>query len=239
MSQTLLLFDLDGTLVDSADIICAAQGQAFAALGLPAPSRERSLSIVGLSLSEAFSELAGKDGPVEALCEAYRQAFYALRTHPDALERLYPGAQDLITSLGQNETSMLGIATGKSQRGVRAICDAYGWNGVFKVIQTSDDAPSKPHPGMVLQASALSGIPLVRTLMIGDSSFDMKMAKSAGVSAIGVSWGFQSVPILRAAGADVIVESFDALAVALAAFNAGEREFEALQFEALQFEASQ
>ena len=219
MSRTLLLFDLDGTLVDSADIICAAQGNAFAALGMPAPTRERSLSIVGLSLHEAFTVLVGEDGPVEALCEAYKQAFFELRSRADAMERLFPGAREIISTLSKRAEYTLGIATGKSQRGVRAICDAYGWHGLFDTIQTADDAPSKPHPAMVQQAAAQSGIDLARTLMIGDSSFDMKMAKSAGATAIGVSWGFQSVPILQESGADVIVDSFEALAEAIAAFS--------------------
>ena len=211
MSRTLLLFDLDGTLVDSADIICAAQAQAFAALGLPAPTRAASLSIVGLSLDEAFSVLVGPEGPVRALSEAYKQAFFALRSHPDDLEQLYAGAADLITRLASHDHLALGIATGKSRRGVTAICDKYGWNGLFETVQTADDAPSKPHPAMVEQASAETGIALSRTVMIGDSSYDMRMAKAAGAHAIGVSWGFQSVDDLLTAGADEIVQSFAAL----------------------------
>jgi len=216
MTRTLLLFDLDGTLVDSANIICAAQAQAFAALSLPAPTRERSLSIVGLSLHEAFTVLVGADGPVEALCDAYRQAFFALRSHPDELETLYAGAADLIAAHARMEHVAMGIATGKSRRGVNAICDKYRWHGLFETVQTSDDAPSKPHPAMVQQAAQESGIPLERTLMIGDSSFDMLMAKAAGAHAIGVSWGFQSVEDLLKAGADEIVDSFDALEASIA-----------------------
>lgn len=210
--RTLLLFDIDGTLVNSEGIILTAQSRAFAALGLPAPSRERGLSIVGLSLTEAFEVLAGKDGPIEALTEAYRQAFFGLRQEGGELESLFVGAGELVASLHQGGRHVLGIATGKSQRGVQAIIETYRWQGIFQTVQTSDDAPSKPHPGMIQNACRQTGIAPAQTLMIGDSSFDMRMAKAAGAQAIAVSWGFQPVEALRDAGADHVVESFAELA---------------------------
>lgn len=218
-SRTLLLFDLDGTLLDSAEMILESQRLAFTALGLPVPSREQGLSIVGLSLREAFVALVGEDGPVEELAEAYRQSFHTLRTRGAELEQLFPGVKPLIAGLAASEPHCLGIATGKSQRGVRAVLDSYGWQDVFRVIQTSDDAPSKPHPGMIENACRATGIAPQRTVMIGDSSFDMKMAKAAGAYAIGVSWGFQSVDLLRETGADEIVEDFAALEQAIARFG--------------------
>ncbi len=218
-SRTLLLFDLDGTLLDSAEMILESQRLAFTAIGLPVPSRERGLSIVGLSLREAFVELVGEDGPVEDLAEAYRQSFHGLRTQGGELEQLFPGVKPLIASLAGSDPHCLGIATGKSQRGVRAVLDSYGWHDVFRVIQTSDDAPSKPHPGMIENACRATGIAQQRTVMIGDSSFDMRMAKAAGAYAIGVAWGFQSVDLLREAGADEIVEDFTALEQAIARFG--------------------
>lgn len=218
-NRTLLLFDLDGTLLDSAEMILECQRLAFTAIGLPVPSRERGLSIVGLSLREAFVELVGGHGPVEDLAEAYRQSFHALRMQGAELERLFPGVKPLLAELAASEPHCLGIATGKSQRGVRAVLGSYGWEGVFRTIQTSDDAPSKPHPGMIENACRETGIAPERTVMIGDSSFDMKMAKAAGAHAIGVSWGFQGVDLLRETGADEIVEDFDALSTAIARFG--------------------
>ncbi|MCZ8271247.1 MAG: HAD-IA family hydrolase [Beijerinckiaceae bacterium] len=218
-NRTLLLFDLDGTLLDSAEMILECQRLAFTAMGLPVPSRERGLSIVGLSLREAFVELVGEHGPVEELAEAYRQSFHALRMQGTELERLFPGVKPLLAELAASEPHCLGIATGKSQRGVRAVLGSYGWEGVFRTIQTSDDAPSKPHPGMIENACRETGIAPERTVMIGDSSFDMKMAKAAGARAIGVSWGFQGVDLLRETGADEIVEDIDALSTAIARFG--------------------
>lgn len=216
--RTLLLFDLDGTLLNSENIILESQRRAFRALGRPMPSRERALSIVGLSLTEAFQVLVGKDGPYEEAAEHYRQAFHHLRTHEAHLETLFDGAQALLAALSHNPRHALGIATGKSRRGVDAVKKTYGWESHFVTTQTSDDAPSKPHPGMIENACRETGIAAVHTLMIGDSSFDMKMAKAAGARAIGVSWGFQPVDILRESGADVIVEDFDALAAEITRF---------------------
>ncbi|MGL5448469.1 MAG: HAD-IA family hydrolase [Rhabdaerophilum sp.] len=217
-SRTLLLFDLDGTLLNSEAIILESQRRAFRALGRPMPDRERALSIVGLSLSEAFSVLVGEDGPVEEAAEHYRQAFHYLRTHEPELETLFEGADALLAELTSEGRHALGIATGKSRRGVAAIKKTYGWESHFITTQTADDAPSKPHPGMIENAIRETGIAASRTAMIGDSSYDMRMAKAAGVRAIGVSWGFQSVDILREAGADVIVEDFEALAAEIARF---------------------
>lgn len=219
--RSLLLFDLDGTLLNSADIILEAQKRAFEALAMPVPDRERGLSIVGLSLTEAFEALVGKDGPVEDLAEAYRQAFFALRQAGGELESLFPGVDQLIGNLSRDGAHVLGIATGKSRRGVHAIIETYRWQGIFHTVQTSDDAPSKPHPGMIENACRETGIAAPRALMIGDSSYDMRMARAAGARSIGVSWGFQSPDILLESGADVIVDDFEALAFEITRFASG------------------
>ena len=110
----------------------------------------------------------------------------------------------------------LGIATGKSQRGVRILLEREGWAGLFATIQTADDAPSKPHPAMVRQAMAAVGAKPSDTVMVGDSTFDMAMARAAGATAIGVSWGYHRVEALRETGAEAIVSSYAELRQALA-----------------------
>jgi phosphoglycolate phosphatase len=207
----LIIFDVDGTLVDSQNLIVAAQRATFAAHGLESPSRERSLSIVGLSLIEAFTVLAGPAGPVESLAEGYRQAFARLRADPAHEEPLFPGAASVLDALDRRDDVLLGIATGKSRRGVAHLLDRHGWGQVFSIIKTADDAPSKPHPAMLEQALAEAGLESADAVMIGDSTFDMLMACSAGIEPIGVSWGYHPVEALRQAGAEVIVRSYSEL----------------------------
>ncbi len=212
----LLVLDVDGTLVDSQALIVEAQVRAFAACGLPAPTRERSLSIVGLSLAEAFTALVGPKGPVADLAEAYKLAFGALRADPSWSEPLFPGAAALIDRLRGRHDIRLGIATGKSRRGVSYLVHRFGWEGAFATIQTADDAPSKPDPAMLLQAMAEAGVDAASTTMVGDTSFDMGMARAAGARAIGVSWGYHPVTALREAGAERVIASFEELDALLA-----------------------
>ena len=214
----LVLFDVDGTLIDSQNVIVADQRMAFAACGLETPSRERSLSIVGLSLVEAFTVLVGPKGPIERLVEAYKDAFHTLRQDPANAEPLFPGVERCLDWLDGREDVVLGIATGKSRRGVAHLLDRHGWHDTFSVIQTADDAPSKPHPGMILQAMKETGAGPHDTVMVGDSSFDMGMARAAGVLPVGVSWGFQPVAALAEAGAGPIVHSYAELETVLREF---------------------
>ncbi|MCB8823406.1 HAD-IA family hydrolase [Microvirga rosea] len=216
----LVIFDVDGTLVDSQNIIVAAQHRAFAAVGLEPPSRERALSIVGLSLPEAFTVLVGADGPVDELVKAYKADFNTLRADPANAEPLFPGVLDCLQTLRDREDVLLGIATGKSRRGIAHLLERHGWHGDFATIQTADDAPSKPHPAMILQAMAEVGVDARDTVMVGDSSFDMAMAHAAGVLPVGVTWGFHPVDALLEAGAQRIVHSYAELDSLLAHFPA-------------------
>ena len=207
----LIVFDVDGTLVDSQHLIVAAQGTAFAENGLPAPSRAESLSVVGLSLPQAFRRLVGDDGPIEALSESYKRAFNALRLDPNYEEPLFPGMGDLIARLHARADVRLGIATGKSRRGVDHLVAANGWDGWFSTTQTADDAPSKPDPAMLIQAMGEAGVGPGGTVMIGDTTYDMAMAVAAGAAAIGVAWGYHPAGALFGAGAVTVVETAAAL----------------------------
>jgi phosphoglycolate phosphatase len=202
----LVIFDLDGTLVDSQHMICTAMSQAYAAHALPAPGRDTMLSIVGLSLIEAFTQL-GKGAaqfPVASLAEHYRLAFHAMRESGADIEPLYPGARGAVDALAARDDVVLGIATGKSQRGVRLVLGHHGLLNRFVTIQTADDAPSKPDPGMVIAAMREAGAAPQDTVVVGDTVFDIAMARAAGASAIGVSWGYHARDSLIASGAPVI-----------------------------------
>ncbi len=208
----LIVFDVDGTLVDSQHGIVEAQRRAFAAFGLPFPSRSRSLSVVGLSLTEAFAALVGVDGPVAGLAKAYRDAWTDLRAEPSFTEPLYPGVGDLLVALAARPGVALGLATGKSRKGVDRLIAAQGWSGLFATVQTADEHPSKPHPSMLRAALAQTTIEPRDATMIGDTSFDMAMAVAAGVRALGVGWGYHSAEALIDGGAERVLADVPALA---------------------------
>jgi phosphoglycolate phosphatase len=212
----LVIFDIDGTLVDSQHLICGAVHQVYDRHGLPKPARERVLALVGLSLPDTFTRLAdGAAHPVEAMVESYREAFSSLRAQPNSMEPLYPGAEEAIARLAKRDDVSLGIATGKSMRGIETVLGHYKLLSHFTAIQCADTAPSKPDPGMVLNALRDTGVAADDAVLIGDSIYDMQMAKAAGARAIGVAWGYHPPADPIAAGADAIVEDFAALDKAL------------------------
>jgi len=202
----LVIFDCDGTLVDSQHMICTAMGRAYQAHGLPVPARETMLSIVGLSLLEAFTVLGegADDFPAASLAEQYKLAFHALREAGEHIEPLYPGAAATVAALARREDVVLGIATGKSQRGVRLVLGHHGLLDHFITIKTADDAPSKPDPGMVLHAMREVGAVPENTVVVGDTVYDVAMARAAGAAPIGVAWGYHTRAALERAGAPVI-----------------------------------
>lgn len=214
----LILFDCDGTLVDSQHMIVAAMQKAYGAHGLACPPRKHVLSIVGLSLAEAFQTLAGDAAhPVADLVESYKLAFQDLRRSGESLEPLFPGAREAIDALARGPDTTLGIVTGKSQRGVRAVLGHHGLYEHFGVVKTADDAPSKPHPAMALDAMREIGVAPADTVVIGDTVFDIEMARAARIAAIGVAWGYHTPQSLADAGAFRIIAHFGELPEALAA----------------------
>ncbi len=215
--MTLVLFDCDGTIVDSQATIVRAMSEAFMAIERPAPNRHDILRIVGLSLPQAVAVLAPDlpDGHRTMLADQYRRAAQQIRLET-AEDPLYEGADEAIRRLGRVDGLALGVATGKSMRGVRRLLSHYRWEDHFSTLQTADDNPSKPHPAMIERAIAETGSEAACTVMIGDTTFDMEMARAAGVRPIGVTWGYHTVDALRSAGAEVIVESYAELMPVLA-----------------------
>lgn len=209
----LVIFDCDGTLVDSQHLISAAMTSAFTQNGLAAPPLASVRSVVGLSLAQAMEILEpSADLPmINNLCTAYREAHLAQRTSNENPEPLFHGIEELLTNLANEEDVLLGIATGKSRRGLIGMLEKFDLSNMFVTLQTADDAPSKPHPAMIEQAMAETGTSSDQTVMIGDTSFDMTMAKSAGALALGVSWGYHPIDALQDAGADAIAHTADDL----------------------------
>lgn len=202
MSVKLAVFDCDGTLCDGQAGVVNAMATAFTEVGVPAPPSSRVRRIVGLSLPQAINRLA-PDLPEDrqfAVVQAYKQAFRHSRESGDLREPLYEGMSDLLHRLhGWGWT--LGVATGKSDRGLASTLAVHALTGLFTTTHTADRHPSKPHPAM-LEAAMDDVLAEARdTCMIGDTVFDMEMAVAAGVRPIGVSWGYHEAAELRAAGA--------------------------------------
>jgi phosphoglycolate phosphatase len=217
MTRRLVIFDCDGTLIDSQNSIVASMTAAYVAVGLEPPARAAVLGVVGLSLPEAFAVLAGTH-PLEVqaqLAQYYRTAFPGTRETMLKQDPLYPGTRETVEMLAARGDVLLGVATGKSRRGVARLFEREGWHSHFVTIQTADDNPSKPHPSMILKAMAETGVAPEHTVMIGDTSFDMEMARSAGVGAVGVAWGYHTADRLRAAGAHVVVADAGELVAAV------------------------
>ena len=203
-----VVFDCDGTLVDGQAAICETMELAFANAGLVAPERNKVRRIVGLSLPYALRELApeASDDQRHAVVEAYKLGYRDLRLSGALREPLFEGIAALIDELDA-EGRLLGVATGKSDRGLHACLDTHGIKHRFVSLQTADRHPSKPHPAMLEAALDDAGVSPADAVMIGDTSFDMEMAVAAGVRAIGVSWGYHEPQELFNTGASAVAET--------------------------------
>lgn len=211
----LVVFDVDGTLVDSQAQILGAMAAAFAAVDRPMPAPAVALAVVGLSLPLALARLApgldeGAQGRMQA---AYRQAFAAQRAA--AAAPLFPGARAALDALAARPDLRLGLATGKSRRGLDHLLGQHGFAGRFATLQCADDHPSKPDPAMLHAALAETGTAPARAVMVGDTTFDIAMGRAAGVQTVGVTWGYHPAAALAAAGAGALVDDFAALLPAL------------------------
>lgn len=203
----LALFDCDGTLVDSQANICAAMEACFTQHSLPPPPQAATRRVVGLSLVEAVRVLHPK-GEAELhrrMAETYKQAFQGLRARGMIAEPLFDGITETLDTLARAGW-MLGVATGKSDRGLALCLEHHGIREHFVTLQTADRHPSKPHPSMALLAMAEAGAAPETTAVIGDTRFDIAMAKAAGALAIGVAWGYHDRAELKAEGADLVAE---------------------------------
>ncbi|WP_118855965.1 HAD-IA family hydrolase [Sphingomonas mesophila] len=213
----LALFDCDGTLVDSGATIHRALDETFNAHALDCPPRAQAQRVIGLSLEQAMAELA-PDADHGALAATYKDAFIAMRGAGTVEEPLFNGIAELLDTL-EADGWLLGIATGKSLRGLKYCLASHGLERRFVTLQTADGNPSKPHPAMALAAMAEAGAEPSTSFFIGDTAWDMGCARAAGCTAIGAAWGYHSVAELIADGADHVAERPSEVAVIAAALK--------------------
>jgi phosphoglycolate phosphatase len=208
MTVRLAIFDCDGTLVDGQADICAAMDIAFETAGLAPPDSHDVRRIVGLSLPQAIKMLApgASHARTQAVAQAYKDAFRAARAEGRLAEPLFQGIAELLGQL-RDRGWTLGVATGKSDRGLAHCLAEHKLTDYFITLQTADRHPSKPHPAMLRAALAEAGAMPRDSVMIGDTAYDIEMAKAAGVRAIGVAWGYHSPGELRESGAHKVART--------------------------------
>jgi phosphoglycolate phosphatase len=209
----LVLFDCDGTLVDSGALIVAAAEDAFVEHGETPPDEITLRAAIGLSVAECmeFWRPALPAAERAAIGAAFGRHYWKHRASGVHAEPLFPGILDLLDELARQEDMLLGIVTGNSRRGLDAILAHHELAQRFVTFQTACRHPSKPHPAMVLQALAETGAAAADTVVIGDTAFDILMARAAGVLPVGVAWGNHPVERLLEAGAAHVVHRADEL----------------------------
>ena len=198
----LAIFDCDGTLVDSGATIYRAVAATFEQHGIDVPPARDCRRVIGLSLFEAIAALVPDESPERhaRLTEDYKANFFAARSAGLVEEPLFGGIAELLGAL-EADGWLLAVATGKSHRGLQSCLECHGLGARFISLQTGDRHPSKPHPSMALQAMADAGAAPETTVVIGDTSYDMGMARASGATGIGAGWGYHDEIELLAAGA--------------------------------------
>lgn len=208
----LLIFDVDGTLINSRDFILESARRTFAGSAIPYPGDDAFLATIGLLPERMMDRLFPERTENERLDLSARfvDAFWTLRAERPDAEAPYDGMDGLLATLAAQGFT-LGIATGKKRAGVDHMLVHTGWGDRFATIQTAESGPSKPDPTLIRNALAETARSAGDTVMIGDSVFDMEMARAAGVTAIGVGWGYNPRDTLAKAGADYLVDSVSEL----------------------------
>ena len=204
----LLVFDWDGTLMDSAAAITASLQAACGDLDLPVPSDEQARYVIGLGFHDALSYLLPGLDPARypPILERYRAHFLK----HDANTALFPGAAETVASL-RGAGFLLAVATGKSRRGLERSLAGTGLKDYFHATRCADEGHAKPHPGMLLELMKELDVAGDRTLMIGDTTHDMAMARAAGVARLGVAHGAHSKNDLLGYAPLACVDDFDSL----------------------------
>lgn len=191
MSFKLIVFDWDGTLMDSEANIVAIMKQAIVDVGVDPRTTQEIRNIIGLGLKEAVEALYPDEGDTKRLAVVERYRYHFLRQDVNATE-LFDGAVTLLQQLS-DAGYFLAVATGKGRRGLDRVLDALDMRKFFHVTRCADETRSKPHPQMLLEIMAFVGVEPQHTLMVGDSEYDMLLAQNAGVSSVAVSYGVHEI----------------------------------------------
>jgi phosphoglycolate phosphatase len=207
----LIIFDFDGTLVDSRSLILESHRIVFSEFRLPLPVPADCLSLVGKTLDLILAQLAGPAAPIRDMVRAYDLLLPQLRADPSFAEKPFDGIADLLRDLSSAPDIVLGMATGHTSVTVAPALAALQWRDFFRTIQAADMAPSKPHPAMLLQALRATGVKPEDAIFVGDTTYDMQMARAASLRSIGVSWGYHNSDQLAAAGASHLAFTVDEL----------------------------
>jgi len=182
----LVIFDWDGTLMDSTRLIARSLQSACRDVGAPVPSEREALFVIGLNLQDTFSHVAPAldEAGRARLSERYRHHFLASEHEAP----LYGGVREMLADL-HGRGHRLAVATGKARRGLDRALDATGLARWFEATRCADEGFAKPHPGMLLMLLDLTGVEPGRALMVGDTTHDLELAANAGVDAVAVSYG--------------------------------------------------
>jgi phosphoglycolate phosphatase len=204
----LVVFDWDGTVVDSTAMIAVCIQKAAADLGLAVPSRERASHVIGLGLNEALARAVPDLAPdrIEAFSARYRFHYFA--GEPEIV--LFDGVRELLVELAESG-ARLAVATGKSRRGLDRAFASTGLGMFFSASRCADETHPKPHPAMLHELTTELDVSTQRTVMIGDTTHDLGMARSAGTAAIGVSYGAHPRAELAALAPLAIADSVEGL----------------------------
>lgn len=221
----LVLFDCDGTLIDSAGVIHASMEKTFVEAGYPIPDIAQTKSVIGLTLDIALSRMLERDidDKIMHMVGRYKHHSLTMRASEECHEPFYEGVWDLLHQLRQVDDVLLGVVTGKSRRGLDNLIAKHDLASAIVASRTADECPSKPHPAMVLECCAETGMDPAQTIVIGDAIYDMQMAVNAGATAVGVDWGYSDRKSLTGAGAHhVVSDPFELLPIIDALVHQGD-----------------
>ncbi|MGM0767232.1 MAG: HAD family hydrolase [Pseudomonadota bacterium] len=205
MDVKVVIFDWDGTLVDSVEHIADSLHQAATDLGFPAREREAYRDIIGLGMVEALEKLYPGISCEEmsAIREGYGRYFFAKVTTP---QNVFAGMAEVVTDIRSGGRSC-SVATGKSRKGLEGALVSSGLGSHFEITRCADETRSKPHPAMLQEILSFYGIEPAEAVMIGDTRYDLEMAQRIGMPSIGVEWGVHKRDVLGHYAPHAIVDS--------------------------------